>query len=90
MTHRRSLFLASALGVCTLAMGVGCHSNERVTAHDVRKDMTPALDSITRTTQQDRNQYARVIDHNTRAIWNDLARFWLIDRTSRLEPWPMP
>ncbi len=73
-----------------MIVAAGCQSKNRVTAHDVRKDMTPALDSITRTSQQDKNQYARVIDHNTRAIWNDLARFLLIDRTSRLEPWPMP
>ena len=89
-----------SLGVLTVAFllvalllpAMGCASQERkrITARSVRSNMTPALDSIGRTTDQDYNNYARVIDHNTRAAWNDLARLLLIQETSDLEPYYMP
>ena len=50
----------------------------------IRADVTPYMDSLARNTELDKNQYARVIDHNTRSAWDDLARILLIDETSRL------
>ncbi|MEM1097447.1 MAG: hypothetical protein AAGH92_01540 [Planctomycetota bacterium] len=63
----------------------GCTS-----APAVRADMTNAADSTTRTADQDANDYARIIDHNTRGIWDDLARVMLIDKSSKLTPWVVP
>ncbi len=52
-------------------------------------DVTPELDSYAHNETQDNYQYARVIDNNTRSIWDDLARFLLIDETSKLNPYPV-
>lgn len=86
--------LAAAFLLIALVLpSVGCAGKkrgDRITARDVRGNMTPALDSIGRTTDQDYNNYARVIDNNTRAAWNDLARFLLIQETSDLGPYYMP
>ncbi|MEO0515126.1 MAG: hypothetical protein AAF086_07515 [Planctomycetota bacterium] len=53
-------------------------------------DLTPELSSYSQSEQQDANQYARVIDNNTRTIWDDFARFLLLDKSSRLTPAVVP
>ena len=57
----------------------GCHS-----ATAIRADYTNSLDSHAQHTEQDRNTYARTIDHNTRSAWDDLANIMLLDRPGRL------
>ena len=53
-------------------------------------DVTPELDSYAHNSTQDHYRYARVIDHNTRGIWDDLANFLLINEPSQLHRYPVP
>lgn len=55
-----------------------------------RSNMTPELDSMAASSEQDYNRYARYIDNNTRSAWNDLQRLLLLDRSSRLTKYPVP
>lgn len=74
---------AALLAGGMLLINTGC-------ATDYGTDLTPELDSYSNSHEQDANQYARVIDNNTRTIWDDLARILLIDKTSRLQPAVVP
>ncbi|MEE9404929.1 MAG: hypothetical protein V3V20_08545 [Algisphaera sp.] len=76
--------LCSTLAVTLLAgaMLVGCNAT--------RGNLTPELHSYSRSLEQDQNLHARVIDNNTRMIWDDLDRVLLLDKTSRLSPYPVP
>jgi hypothetical protein len=79
--------------MCLFVLGLslvsltGCN---RVTARDIRGNMTPELKTTNRSGQLHKNDYARIIDNNTRSAWDDLDRFLLLHRNSRLTPWPMP
>ncbi len=84
MKFARPFAVVALLGVAML-LSTGCSSARRV-----RLDMTNAADSTALDDDEDRNNYARVIDHNTRGIWDDLSRLMLIDRTSRLTPYSIP
>ena len=84
MKFARPFAVAALLGVAML-LSTGCSSSRLV-----RMDMTNAADSTARDDDQDRNDYARVIDNNTRGIWDDLARLMLVDRSSRLTPFSVP
>lgn len=79
---RRTLVAALLVGGMTL-LSTGC-------ATGYGNDLTPELDSYSRSSEQDANLYARVIDNNTRTIWDDFARLLLIDKTSRLQPAVVP
>ena len=82
---RRSLPLL-ALAACVLFLpSAGCTKTERI-----RANYTPYLDSTAYNSEQDRNTQARVIDHNTRGIWDDLNRLLLLDQPSRLTPYTIP
>ena len=59
-------------------------------ARAIRNDVTPRLDSTARSEAMDSNQYARVVDHNTRTAWDDLARFLFIDETTGMTPINIP
>jgi hypothetical protein len=83
MTKMLCLFV---LGLTLVSLS-GCN---RVTARDVRGNMTPELKTTTRSSEFHKNDYARIIDNNTRGAWDDLDRFLLLHRNSRLTPWPMP
>lgn len=79
-------FVTASVFVSALAlMSVGCSSRGSISS-----DVTPALTSHGRTAEQDANTYARVIDNNTRTLWDDFARFFLVDKTSRLNPTVVP
>lgn len=62
----------------------------RLTASDVRRNPTPELDHVARSHAQVRNDHARIIDNNNRALWDDLDRMLLLDRTSRNQPLVLP
>jgi hypothetical protein len=87
MIRFRSLAVAALLigSICLL----GACSN-KITPHKVRKNMSPELDSIAQNTQQDRNTYARTIDHTTRQAWDDLAWLLLLDEPLHLTEYPIP
>jgi hypothetical protein len=52
--------------------------------------MTPELDHTARSHQQAANDHARIIDNNTRGIWDDVDRLLLLDHNSRLTPYSVP
>lgn len=62
----------------------------RITAADVRWDMSPELSTLDSTPGESKNNHARVIDTNTRQIWNDLDRILLLDRPSHLSLYSVP
>ncbi|QNN23647.1 hypothetical protein HED60_15645 [Planctomycetales bacterium ZRK34] len=62
----------------------------RITADDVRWDMSPELSTLDATPEESKNNHARVIDTNTRQIWNDLDRILLLDRPSHLSLYSVP
>ncbi|MEM7576676.1 MAG: hypothetical protein AAF328_04295 [Planctomycetota bacterium] len=84
MKFFRLLALLTLAALPAVAL-TGCTS-----APAIRSDMTNAADSATRTSAEDANDYARIVDHNTRMIWDDLARLMLLDKSSRLSPWAAP
>ncbi|MEM9420736.1 MAG: hypothetical protein AAGA25_17045 [Planctomycetota bacterium] len=75
--------LAAVLLAGALLYTGGCASS-------YSNDLTPELASYGRSEQQDANTYARVIDNNTRTIWDDFARIFFLDKTSRLNPAIVP
>jgi hypothetical protein len=79
--------------LCLLVLGLSLASTTgctRVTAGKIRRNMTPELATTTRPSQLHKNDLARVRDTNLRGAWDDLDRFLLMHRTSRLTPWPVP
>ena len=82
---RRFLPLLALAAGSTLLLSTGCTQAQRI-----RANYTPYLDSTAYNSEQDRNTQARVIDHNTRGIWDDLNRMLLLDRPSRLTPYTIP
>ncbi|MEM1027881.1 MAG: hypothetical protein AAGJ38_07335 [Planctomycetota bacterium] len=75
--------LTATLLAAALLLAGGC-------ATGYSGDLTPELASLSGSEQQDANRYARVIDNNTRSIWDDFARLLLLEKTSRLNPNVMP
>ena len=73
--------LVPALALASALLATGCGT---------RGDLTPELHSYTGSIEQDRNTVARVVDNNTRLIWDDIYRVLLLDRTSDLTRWPTP
>ena len=80
------------LGTITLASAMllttGCH--RPTSAHGVRANYTPELHSTGRTFQQHQAMETRTIDTNLRGLYDDGARVLLMDRPSRLSPYPVP
>ncbi len=86
MRNMTKMLCLSVLGLSLMTL-TGCG---RVTAGDIRGNMTPELKTTNRSSGIQKNDYARIIDNNTRGAWDDLDRFLLLHRNSRLSPWPMP
>lgn len=79
--------LALAVGATLLLGTSGCAATK---AERIRANYTPYLDSVAFNSEQDRNTQARVIDHNTRNIWDDLNKILLLDEPSRLSAYYIP
>ncbi|MBB6430390.1 hypothetical protein [Algisphaera agarilytica] len=75
--------LAAVLLAGGLLLTGGCATN-------YSNDLTPELASYGKSEEQDANTYARVIDNNTRTIWDDFARIFFLDKNSRLNPAVVP
>ncbi len=88
MTRFRTLALA-ALFVGTLTLAGGC-GGDKVTASEVRRDMSPELYSVSQSRQQELNMIARSVDHTSRQFWDDLAWLMLLDRPLHLTEYPIP
>jgi len=86
MRHMTKILCLFVLGL-SLASLTGCN---RVTAGQIRGNMTPELRSTTRPAELRKNDLARYTDNNMRGVWDDMDRFMLLHRNSRLTPWPVP
>lgn len=87
MTCTNGLLRWAALLAIGLMLVGGC---SRITARQIRSNMTPELDSYAQSKGQSLNDHARFIDHNTRSAWNDLDRVLLLHRPIRLHPYASP
>lgn len=87
MLRPASLIVSAFLIVASLS--AGC--SKRVSLDEAMgDDITPELGHLGRSDQQVRYQEAIVIDHNLRAMRDDLSRFWFFDEPSRLTPRAVP
>jgi hypothetical protein len=88
-TVTRRLIVAATLAF-GLAGFAGCASDS---LHEqVKADPTPNLDTLHQRPEDIDNAMVVTFDENGRMFWQDLGRFWLTDRPSRLtrEPIPVP
>ncbi len=70
---------------------IGCgRSSSKVTAMSVHGDMSPELESIALTPGQRRNQVLRSADTDLRQVADDTMGILLLDRPSRMSPYPVP
>ncbi|MEX2673238.1 MAG: hypothetical protein WD294_14130 [Phycisphaeraceae bacterium] len=63
---------------------------EPITVDTVTSDMSPELTTLMETRDEGRVRTARVVDTNTRGIWDDIRNIFLLDRPSRLSLTPIP
>jgi hypothetical protein len=87
MRSSSRLSLLSAAALSAVVLTTGCNT---ISAGEVRRNMTPALDSAALTDQQVANRNARIIDNYTRTAWDDLANILLLDDNMHLSPYPFP
>ena len=86
MRTMTKMLCIAVLGL-TLASLTGCN---RVTAGQIRGNMTPELQTTNRPSGLHKNDLARARDNDLRAVWDDLDRVLMLNRNSRLTPWPVP
>lgn len=87
--NRRLVALLAAAAAGAL---VGCSTgdyNEDL-ANEVRGDLSPELDTMYERKTDIKNREALIIDENLRLLNEDLARVFLMDRSSILAEHPMP
>lgn len=82
-------FLASVALAASFFVLAGCH-DDRITAAEIRNNTTPSLAHYARNGEQVKNDHARIIDNNTRGIWDDLDRILLLHENSHLTRHPIP
>ena len=94
--NRRVLVLSSvgliagaaiAAGGCNSTRGEGHHAGDIAA---LRKDPSPAMQSLNRRAADKRNRRALVWDTNLRMIHDDVANVFHADAPSRLTPVPKP
>lgn len=85
----RRLIVAAVLS-CGLAGIAGCASPSQY--EQVKADPTPNLDTLYQRPEDVDNSLVVTFDENLRMLNQDMGRFWLTDRPSRLtrEPIPVP
>ena len=83
--------LVALLAAAAAGTLVGCSTdyNEQL-ANEVRGDLSPELDTMYERKTDIKNREALVVDENLRLMNEDLARLFLLDRSSILAEHPMP
>jgi hypothetical protein len=81
-TTRLTLCLVVAAGIAALA---GCKSSSQW--DEARRDPSPDEVNLTQNANQIKGGMAYTHDTNKRLLWDDIGRFWLMDRPSRLTPY---
>jgi hypothetical protein len=89
MNNRRCL-KACALAACCLALGLAGCKSQTTSKHSLRLNPSPEIDTLYESSDEARNATTVTFDTNFRAVWMDLGRMWLVDRPSRLAPYPIP
>jgi hypothetical protein len=80
--------ITAVLSVSAFALLAGCADGGRTSAY--RLDPTPDLDRLGLEKDVEANNRALSQDTNLRSLNDDMARFWLYDRPSRLSPTGIP
>ncbi|GJM18298.1 MAG: hypothetical protein DHS20C14_05110 [Phycisphaeraceae bacterium] len=94
-TRLRGVCLLTAVAAVTLAAG-GCSSSGSAESHHagdvvaLRKNPSPAMESLNRRQSDKRNRRAWANDTSLRMIHDDMARIWHADSPSRLTPVTKP
>lgn len=71
----------------------GCSSapeTDRVTVDTLRDNMTPEMQGVGLSPDQRRNRHIRTVNTSLRQVWDDLDEILLLDRPSRMSPYPIP
>ena len=82
----KNLTVAASL-VLTGAMFVGC---SQTSVGSIRRNPTPGIDGLYRSTDQKSNAWAIYADTTLRMLNDDIDRALYIDRPNRLTPAPIP
>ncbi|MCG3123033.1 MAG: hypothetical protein GIKADHBN_01441 [Phycisphaerales bacterium] len=83
----RALLVVGFSAVAVAALG-GCKSQDYSyeAAEEIRGNATPELDTLYQRRVDMDNAVALTMDENGRMFNQDMGRFWLLDRPSRLSP----
>jgi hypothetical protein len=84
---RTSALLLTAIAGATLA---GCTGGGPHNHHRIQGNLTPEVDTLYQRRVDMDNRIALTNDENLRMFNQDLGRFWLLDRPSRLSREPNP
>jgi hypothetical protein len=84
---RTSALLLAALAGATLA---GCTGGAPHNHHRIQGNLTPEVDTLYQRRVDMDNRIALTFDENLRMMNQDLGRFWLTDRPTRLTREPTP
>lgn len=71
----------------------GCSSapeTDRVTVDSLSRDLTPEMEGVGLSHDQRRNRHIRTVNTSMRQIWDDLDEILLLNRPSRMSPYPIP
>jgi hypothetical protein len=92
MSYRSACSCLGALALVGLAgaLFAGCTSSAPHNHHRVQSNLTPEVDTLYQRRVDMDNRVALTFDENLRMINQDLGRFWLTDRPSRLAREPVP
>jgi hypothetical protein len=85
---RRCLALVPIVGAGALLAGCGTNPISRDAM--IRYNLTPELDTLYQRPVDQANAYSLMNNENWRMFWEDMGRFWYVDRPSRLAPEPVP
>lgn len=88
---RRVAVVSAAAGIATFATGcVWSGPKAEADANKIRNNPTPELSTLYERPADVRNGLALQHNANFRMARQDMGRFWLLDRPSRLTPEPVP
>ncbi|MCC6428054.1 MAG: hypothetical protein IT435_14690 [Phycisphaerales bacterium] len=85
-TVRGTFGLASMAALSLLVGGCGHQDYSYEAAAEIRDNATPELDTLHQRRVDMDNTIAVTMDENGRMFNEDMGRFWLLDRPSRLSP----
>jgi hypothetical protein len=87
----RSRSYLTAAGALTLVCLSGCYIGDPADrTNSIRTDPSPNLETLYQRNEDRANAVSLTTDTNWRMFNEDMGRFWLLDRPSRLTPEPMP